>query len=80
MSSVGTGYCNGCANHCPLTAMQCAKGMTMAGQEIPEDLPSLLNKCSNKLYRFGRSQTYFDVLEEKEKEQLNDFLTRLLKQ
>ena len=80
MPAVGTGHCNGCANHCPLTAMQCAKGMAMAGQEIPEDLPSLLNKCSNKLYRFGRSQTYFDVLEEKEKEQLKDFLTRLLKQ
>ena len=80
MPAVRTGHCNGCANHCPLTAMQCAKGMAMAGQEIPEDLPSLLNKCSNKLYRFGRSQTYFDVLEEKEKEQLKDFLTRLLKQ
>ena len=80
MPAVGTGHCNGCANHCPLTAMQCAKGMAMAGQEIPEDLPSLLNKCSNKLYRFGRSQTYFNVLEEKEKEQLKDFLTRLLKQ
>ena len=36
MPASGTGYCNGCANHCPLTAMQCAKGMAMAGQEIPE--------------------------------------------
>ena len=80
MPASGTGYCNGCANHCPLTAMQCAKGMAMAGQEIPEDLPSLLNKCSNKLYRFGRNQAYFDVLKEKKKLKLKDYLTRLLLQ
>ncbi len=80
MTSAKTGHCNGCANHCPLTAMQCAKGMAMAGQEIPDDLPLLLHKSSNKLYRFGRSQAYFDVLDDKEKALLKDFLKRLLNQ
>lgn len=84
-----TKYCNGCANRCPITAMQCAKGLKLMGllkeddqkdNKAGESLGTLLRACSNKLFVGGAGESFFDVLTVKEKEKLREYLSRLSNQ
>ena len=83
---VMTGHCNGCANRCPINAMQCARGLKLMGignldqkkkKETEEGLGTLLRACSNKLFIGGAGEEFFDTLTAEEKNNLRDYLTRL---
>lgn len=81
-----TGYCNGCANRCPVNSMQCGRGLKLMGldkqaeQKLQSNLSSLLKACSNKLFISGGGEKFFDILPEEDKEKLKDYLSRLANQ
>lgn len=86
-AKVLSGHCNGCANRCPITAMQCARGLMLMGlgkldeqvEKKPEDdLGTMLRACSNKLFVGGEGEAFFDKLTDEEKENLRNCFKKLL--
>lgn len=88
-AKVLTGHCNGCANRCPINAMQCARGLKIMGlgkldeqakKRSRNGLGTLLRTVSNKLFVGEAGEEFFNVLSEEEQNNLRDYLSRLVKQ